>query len=231
MAIKDPKGIPAARRIAMFWVIVALLGAMVVGLTGLGVVSHPLDGNDRERVFIYMALKLLPSVAAGICLSGILAAIMSTASAQLLVAASAFAEDLYRGFFRHKAGQRELLWVGRLALLGVAVVAFLVGINPDSLVLGLVAYAWAGFGAAFGPAIICALYWHRMNWQGALAGIVVGGATVLIWHIWLTPLGGLFNLYEIVPGFILSILAIVVVTLGTPAPKEKPSHHGIHARN
>ena len=230
MAIRDPKGIPTARRIAMFWVIVALLAAMVVGMTGLGVVSHPLNGNDRERVFIYMALQLLPSIAAGICLSGILAAIMSTASAQLLVAASAFAEDLYRGFFRHRAGRRELLWVGRLALLGVAVVAFFVGINPRSLVLGLVAYAWAGFGAAFGPAIVFALYWHRMNWQGALAGIVVGGATVLIWHTWLLPLGGFFGLYEIVPGFVLSALAIVFVTLATPAPAGKPSHHGIHAR-
>ncbi len=231
MAIKNPKGIAAARRIAMFWVIVALLAALLVGLTGLGVVSHPLNGNDRERVFIYMALKLLPPIAAGICLSGILAAIMSTASAQLLVAAGAFAEDLYRGFFRHHAGHRELLWVGRLALLAVAIMAFFMGINPHSLVLGLVAYAWAGFGAAFGPAIILALYWHRMNRQGALAGIVVGGATVLIWHTWLTSLGGLFGLYEIVPGVILSTLAIVVITLATPAPAHRPSHHGIHARN
>lgn len=230
MAIKDPKGIAAARRIAMFWVIVALFAAMLVGLTGLGVLSHPLDGSDRERVFIYMSLKLLPPVAAGICLSGILAAIMSTASAQLLVAAGAFAEDLYRGFFRHNAGGKELLWVGRLALLAVAVIAFFVGINPNSLVLGLVAYAWAGFGAAFGPAIILALYWNRMNWQGALAGIIVGGVTVLVWHTWLLPLGGFFGLYEIVPGFVLSMIAIVVVSLITPAPQGKPSHHAIHAR-
>jgi len=205
--------------------------AMLVGLTGLGVLSHPLDGNDRERVFIYMSLKLLPPVAAGICLSGILAAIMSTASAQLLVAAGAFAEDLYRGFFRHNAGGKELLWVGRLALLAVAVIAFFVGINPNSLVLGLVAYAWAGFGAAFGPAIILALYWNRMNWQGALAGIIVGGVTVLVWHTWLLPLGGFFGLYEIVPGFVLSGLAIIIVSLITPAPQGKPSHHAIHARS
>jgi len=231
MAIKNPKGIAAARRIAMFWVLVALFAAMLVGLTGLGVVNHPLNGNDRERVFIYMALKLLPPVAAGICLSGILAAIMSTASAQLLVAAGAFAEDLYRGFFRHNAGRKELLWVGRMALLAVAVIAFFVGINPNSLVLGLVAYAWAGFGAAFGPAIILALYWNRMNWQGALAGIIVGGVTVLVWHTWLLPLGGFFGLYEIVPGFVLSGLAIIIVSLITPAPQGKPSHHAIHARS
>ncbi|HYW76913.1 MAG TPA: sodium/proline symporter PutP [Gammaproteobacteria bacterium] len=230
MAIKNPKGIAAARRIAMFWVLVALFAAMLVGLTGLGVVNHPLNGNDRERVFIYMALKLLPPIAAGICLSGILAAIMSTASAQLLVAAGAFAEDLYRGFFRHNAGRRELLWVGRLALLAVAIIAFFVGINPNSLVLGLVAYAWAGFGAAFGPAIILALYWNRMNWQGALAGMIVGGVTVLVWHTWLLPMGGFFGLYEIVPGFVFSAVAIVFVSMITPAPKGKPSHHAIHAR-
>lgn len=217
MAIDDPKGIAVSRRIAMFWVIVALLAAMLVGLTGLGVVGNTLAGGERERVFIYMSLKLLPPVVAGICLSGILAAIMSTASAQLLVAAGAFAEDIYRGFFRHNAGRLELLWVGRIALIAVAVIAFFIGINPSSLVLGLVAYAWAGFGAAFGPCIVLALYWKRMTWQGALAGIIVGGVTVLVWHTWLASAGGIFALYEIIPGVIFSTIAIVAVSLASPA--------------
>lgn len=224
MAIDDPKGIATSRRIAMFWVIVALIAALIVGLTGLGVVDRPLAGAERERVFIYMSLQLLPPIVAGVCLSGILAAVMSTASAQLLVAAGAFAEDVYRGFFRHHASGRELLWVGRAALLAVAVVAFLVGINPDSLVLGLVAYAWAGFGAAFGPCIVLALYWRRMSWLGALSGIVVGGVTVLVWHVWLTPLGGFFALYEIVPGVLFSTLAIFAASLASPAPvAEQPN--------
>ncbi len=218
MAIKDPKAIATARRIAMFWVIVALLAALLVGVTGLGVVSQHLQGDNRERVFIYMALKLLPPVAAGIALSGILAAIMSTASAQLLVAASAFAEDIYRGFLRRRAGERELLWIGRLALVAIAAAAFFAGINPQSMILSLVAYAWAGFGAAFGPVIMLALYWKRMNWNGALAGIIVGGVTVLAWHQ-LAGLGGIFRLYEMIPGVAFSTLAVVFTSLITPRPR------------
>ncbi|MGH8225167.1 MAG: sodium/proline symporter PutP, partial [Gammaproteobacteria bacterium] len=215
MAIKNPKGIPAARRMAMFWVVIALAAAMVIGLTGLGVVNHHLAGDAREKVFILMSLQLLPPVLAGIALSGILAAIMSTASAQLLVAASAFAEDIYHGFFRKKAGQRELLWVARLALVAIAVLGFIVGLNPKSMILTLVAYAWAGFGAAFGPAIMFSLYWKRMNWFGALAGVVVGGVTVIVWHQ-LAGLGGIFALYEIVPGMVFSAVAIILFSLITP---------------
>ncbi|MGH8272759.1 MAG: sodium/proline symporter PutP [Gammaproteobacteria bacterium] len=219
MAIRDPKGIPAARRFAMFWVIIALFAAMIVGLTGLGVLSHHLAGDNREKVFILMSLKLLPSILAGIALSGILAAIMSTASAQLLVAASAFAEDIYHAFFRKRAGRRELLWVARFALLAIGALGFVAGLNPSSLILALVAYAWAGFGAAFGPVIVLSLYWRRMNWAGALAGVIVGGVTVIVWHNWLTPLGGIFALYEIVPGVVFSAVAIVFFSLITRPPR------------
>lgn len=222
MAIRDPKALASSRRIAMGWVIVALLAALAVGLTGLGVVNHYLSGDNREKVFIFMAIQLLPPIVAGICLSGILAAIMSTASAQLLVAASAFAEDIYRGFFRRRAGRRELLWIGRLALIGIAIMAFIAGLNPDSMILALVAYAWAGFGAAFGPAIVLSLYWSRTNWQGTLAGILVGGVTVIVWHS-LGSLGGIFRLYEMVPGVLFSTVAIVTVSLITPAPVRQPA--------
>lgn len=229
MAIKNPKDMATSRRIAMTWVIIALLAAMLVGMTGLGVVNHYLHGDDRERVFIYMALQLLPPVAAGIALSGILAAIMSTASAQLLVAASAFAEDIYRGFLRRKAGERELLWVGRLALIGIAAAAFIAGINPKSLILALVAYAWAGFGAAFGPVIVLSLYWKRLNWFGALAGILVGGITVVVWHH-LAGNGGIFQLYEMVPGVAFSAAAAVIVSLFTPRLRETTRSLKAHRR-
>ncbi len=245
MALKDPNQMGVARRIAMGWVIVVLGAAILVGVTGLGVVTQHLAGDAREKVFIYMSLALLPPVAAGVALSGILAAIMSTASAQLLVAASAFAEDIYRGFFRAHAGQSELLWVGRIALLAIAVLAFVAGLNPKSMILGLVAYAWAGFGAAFGPTIILALYWKRMNWFGAMAGIVIGGATVVIWHALsqiatggptiidlaavMTPgatawvkAHAIFRLYEMLPGVVFSTVAIVLASLFTPRP--------VHAR-
>src|SRR5690606_8519561 len=147
---------------------------------------------------------------AGVCLAGVMAAIMSTASAQLLVASSAFAQDFYKGIFRRQAGERELLWVGRRAVLGIAVLAFLLGLDPESTVLDLVAWAWAGFGAAFGPAIILSLYWERMTRAGAFAGILVGGLTIILWRQG-APLGGIFALYELVPGFVLSWLSIWLV--------------------
>ncbi len=209
MAIRSPEEMGAARRIAMGWVTITLGAAALVGFTGLGVVSSPLHGADTEKVFIYMATTLFTPVIAGVCLSGILAAVMSTASAQLLVSASAFAEDFYKGMFRPDPNPRELLWVGRMALMTIALVAFVLALNPHSKVLTLVSYAWAGFGAAFGPAIILSLYWKGMTRDGALAGILVGGITVIVWkHM----SGGIFDLYELVPGFVASTLAILVVS-------------------
>ena len=140
-----------------------------------------------------------------------MAAVMSTASAQLLVASSAFTQDFYGSIFRQGASATELLWVGRLSVLVIAALAFFIALNPDSTVLNLVAWAWAGFGAAFGPAIILSLYDRRTTRNGALAGILVGGLTVILWKQG-AGLGGIFALYELVPGFVLSMLAIVVVS-------------------
>jgi sodium/proline symporter len=205
MAIQNAAEMPTARRVAMGWVIVVLVAAIVVGLTGVLLIDPPLAGPDSEKVFIMMSGQHLPPVLAGICLSGILAAIMSTASAQLLVASSAFAQDFYKGLFRRDPGRLELLWIGRGAVLAIALLAFLLALNPDNKVLDLVAWAWAGFGAAFGPAIVLSLYWPRMTRNGALAGIVVGGLTVILWK---QGSGGIFDLYEMVPGVLLSALAI-----------------------
>lgn len=213
MAIRRVEDMHTARRVAMGWVIVVLVAAAVVGMTGVLVLDRPLAGADSEKVFIFMSTQLFHPVIAGICLSGILAAVMSTASAQLLVSSSAFAQDFYRGLFRPQAGARELLWVGRGAVLGIAAVAFLLGLDPESRVLLLVSWAWAGFGAAFGPAIILSLYWDRMTRDGALAGIVVGGVTVIVWPQLAAATGwGIFGLYELVPGFALSWLAIWLVS-------------------
>ncbi len=213
MAIKDAGELPTARRVAMGWVIVVLAAAIVVGLTGVLLIDPPLAGPDSEKVFIVMSGQHLPAVLAGICLSGILAAIMSTASAQLLVASSAFAQDFYKGLFRRDPGRLELLWIGRGAVLGIALLAYLLALNPDNKVLDLVAWAWAGFGAAFGPAIVLSLYWPRMTRNGALAGIVVGGLTVILWK---QGSGGIFALYEMVPGVLFSTLAIWAVSSFAP---------------
>jgi sodium/proline symporter len=176
-------------------------------------------GTDSEKVFIEMSTTFLPPALAGLCLAGIMAAVMSTASAQLLVASSAFTQDFYGSLFRPQASAGELLWAGRLSVLGIAVLAFVIALNPGSTVLGLVAWAWAGFGAAFGPAVILALYDSRTTRQAVLAGIIVGGLTVILWKQF-AGLGGFFALYELVPGFALSMLTIVAVSRLGPQPAK-----------
>ncbi|MCU7886554.1 MAG: sodium:proline symporter, partial [Candidatus Thiodiazotropha sp. (ex Lucinoma annulata)] len=214
-AIKHVDYVPKARMIAVGWVFVTLTAACLVGLMGIPLFETPLE--DAEKVFIRLVDLLFHPLLAGICLAAILAAIMSTADSQLLVSSSTFTGDLYRLLLRKQAAERELVVVGRLAVLVIALMAFLLAMDRDNKVLDLVAYAWAGFGAAFGPAVLLSLYWKGMNRWGTLAGIVTGGLTVVIWK----PLqGGLFDLYEIVPGFLASMLMIVLVSSMT-----KNRHH------
>jgi sodium/proline symporter len=215
MAIKSVKQMPQARRIAMTWVIVSLSAAVVVGMVGRVLLTQPLAGTATETVFMVMTNALFPPFISGLVLSAILAAVMSTASAQLLVTSSAISRDLYKALVRPHAGERELVRVSRLSVVIVALMAIAIGTNPDNLVLDLVAYAWAGFGAAFGPAIILSLYWKRMTRNGALASIITGGVTVLVWKQF-----GWLGLYEIVPGFVLAVIAIVAVSLLDRKPAE-----------
>ena len=216
-AIRSVADIPAARRIAVSWVSITLICAVLVGLVGIVYLEQPLQGADTEKVFILLVDALFHPVIAGLCLAAILAAIMSTADSQLLVSAAALTSDLYKPFFRRAASEQELIWTGRIAVLVIAMIGLVLAWDPERKVLDLVAYAWAGFGAAFGPTLILSLYWRRMNRYGALAGIIVGGLTVVIWK---QLSGGLFDLYEIVPGFIFSMLSIVVISLLTHTPEK-----------
>ncbi|MBQ1919968.1 MAG: sodium:proline symporter, partial [Selenomonas sp.] len=177
--------------------------------------TDSLMGTEAETVFLVMTNQLFPPIIAGLILSAVLAAIMSTASAQLLVAASAFAQDFYRTLLRKEAEQTELIWISRASVLIIASLAIFIGLNPSSFILDMVAYAWAGFGAAFGPALLCSLFWRRTTRNGVLAGIIVGGVTVLVWKQidWL-------GLYEIVPGFVLSLLAVYIVSKMDKEPAE-----------
>ena len=217
MAADSVRTIPTARRIGMTWMAGCLIGSVAVGFFGIAwfgahaEVAGEVNANS-ERVFILLAEQLFNPWLAGILLSAILAAVMSTLSCQLLVCSSVLTEDLYRGFLRKNASSRELVWIGRTGVLLIALVAIALAWNPDSRVLGLVACAWAGFGAAFGPVVLLSLYWRRINRNGALAGMIVGAATVILWK----HSGS--ALYEIVPGFIAATLAIVVVSLLTRAP-------------
>jgi sodium/proline symporter len=215
-AVYSVRDLPRARRIALTWVGLTLVAAILVGLSGIPRLAPPLSGGETEKVFIHLVSLLFHPVIAGICLAAILAAIMSTADSQLLVSSSAFTEDFYRTLIRRQAGGRELVLVGRLAVVTVAALAFGLALAPGSKVLDLVAYAWAGFGAAFGPTLILSLYWRRMTRRGAMAGVLVGGATVVAWkHL----AGGWFDVYEILPGFLFSWLAIIVVSLLDRTPE------------
>jgi sodium/proline symporter len=220
MAAKSHHTIHSARRISMTWMILCLGGTVAVGFFGIAYFQiHPHLGIDvtenSERVFIELATQLFNPWVAGILMSAILAAVMSTLSCQLLVCSSALTEDLYKPFLRKNASPRELVWVGRSMVLLVAIIAIVMAMNPNNRVLSLVEYAWAGFGASFGPVILISVLWSRMTRNGALAGMLVGAITVIIWDYY-----NYFTLYEIIPGFILASIAIIVVSLLGEAPTQ-----------
>lgn len=229
MALKSPKDVPIARFIGTTWMILGLYGAIFTGFAGLAYVAsndasmfnaigaglinesgiQMLD--DPEKILIVFSQVLFHPVVAGLLLAAILSAIMSTIDSQLLVSSSAVAEDFYKAMFRRDASDTELVWVGRIATVVIALVAAIIAINPESTVLDLVSYAWAGFGAAFGPIIILSLFWKRITRNGALAGIIVGAITVIIWGDFLS--GGIFDLYEILPGFVFNLMITIIVSL------------------
>ncbi|KAB8190187.1 sodium/proline symporter PutP [Lysobacter maris] len=225
MAADSVATIPSARRIGMTWMVLCLLGAISVGFFGIAWFgAHPevagtVNANS-ERVFIVLAEQLFNPWVAGVLLSAILAAVMSTLSCQLLVCSSALTEDFYRGFIRKNAGHRELVWIGRAMVLLVALVAIGIASNPDNRVLGLVSYAWAGFGSAFGPVVVLSLMWKRMTRNGALAGMVIGALTVIVWKLVAVDRMG-SGLYEMVPGVIAATVAIVVVSLLDRQPPDE----------
>lgn len=225
-AIKSKDDIKPARRIAVTWSLIGLLGAFFVGIAGIGYFETPLA--DSETVFISLVQALFHPLVAGILLAAILAAIMSTADSQLLVSSAALTEDFYKSLLNKQAAPESLVKIGRFSVVAIALIAWLLALDPDSSVLGLVSYAWAGFGAAFGPAIILSLFWQRMNRFGCLAGIIVGGVTVVIWK---QLSGGLFDIYEIVPGFLLATIAIIVVSLATQAPSKELTDTFLKAEN
>ncbi|ARN76114.1 sodium/proline symporter PutP [Oceanicoccus sagamiensis] len=216
MAIRSLQDLKVARRIGMSWMIVSLLGAMATGFVGIAYVAKTgVALNDAETIFILLAQLLFHPLIAGFLLAAVLAAIMSTISSQLLVTSSSLTEDIYKAFLNKEASQKERVMVGRACVVIVALVAIAMAYNRDSSILQIVSNAWAGFGAAFGPMIILSLYWQRMTAAGALAGIVVGAVTVLFWiYAPITVNGQSLSqlVYEIVPGFILSTVAIIGVS-------------------
>lgn len=224
MAIRSVADIKTARRIGMSWMLITIIGAVMTGLVGIAYVENTkMTLNDAETIFIVFSQFLFHPLISGFLLAAILAAIMSTISSQLLVTSSSLTEDFYKAFVKRNASQKELVLVGRIAVLVVAMVAIALAYDRNSTILSLVSNAWAGFGAAFGPLIVLSLYWKRMTFAGALSGIISGAATVLFW-IYAPVLDNGQSLsslvYEIVPGVIVSTLCIVVVSKLSKAPAE-----------
>ena len=219
MAISSVKQLKPARRIAMFWMIISVIGAMLTGFIGIAYVkSTNVTLADPETIFIKFADVLFHPIITGFLLAAILAAIMSTVSSQLLVTSSALTGDFYKTFLKKQASDRELVFVGRMGVLLVAIIGIILSWTPNDTILNIVGYAWAGFGSAFGPAILLSLYWKRMTKWGALAGIIVGAVTVLIW----VNIPGLSDfMYEMIPGFILSLIAVIAVSLATKEPNKE----------
>ncbi|MFJ8237745.1 sodium/proline symporter PutP [Ureibacillus sp. NPDC094379] len=219
MAIKSVKETKQARRIGIGWMILSLAGAIGTALVGLAYFQQSgqvLD--DPETVFIVMGQILFHPFIAGIMLAAILAAVMSTISSQLIVTSSALVEDMYKALFKKDASDKHYVMAGRLAVLVVSVIAAILGWNPDSSILDLVGFAWAGFGAAFGPTILLALYWRKLTNTGALTGMVAGAVVAFIWGQ-SEALSGM--LYEIVPGFIINLILAVIVSLITYKPNAE----------
>ena len=216
MAIQSPDMIRKSRIIAMIWVIITLAAAVAIGVIGK---AYMPDLTDGETIYMFMINDMFPDIIAGVLLTAILAAIMSTASSQLLVTASSVSRDLYALLFKKSTEGTAIVWVSRITVLVVSIIAIVIALDADSSVFGLVACAWGGFGAAFGPLILFSLFWKRMTLQGAIAGMVVGGVVDLLWYS-MKSNGGIFSVYEIIPGFIASAAAIVIVSLCTQVPKE-----------
>ncbi|HJN96751.1 MAG TPA: sodium/proline symporter PutP [Gammaproteobacteria bacterium] len=216
MAIESPAKLESARRIAMWWMIIVLLGSIATGMAGIAYFSdQPLD--NPETVFIALSQSLFNPWIAGIIIAAIFSAIMSTIDSQLLVSSSVISEDFYRVFIRPQASEKELLMVSRAAVIAIALLALLIAGDRESRVLDLVSYAWAGFGAAFGPVIVFSLFWRKMTALSAVVGMLLGAVTVVVWS---NLNGRIFDLYEILPGFAFASVAIITISLLKPEEND-----------
>jgi len=230
MAIEDENKLPMARRVGTIWVMISMTVAIFIGIVGYSMSKvgavRVLEGSASETIIVEIANLLsknglLFACLAGVILAGILASTMSTADSQLLAASSSVSENILKGFFEINLSDKMTVLSARACLVGISVIGMFLAADPNSSVFGIVSFAWAGFGAAFGPVVLAALFWKRSNMYGAVAGMVTGGAMVFIWKYLIRPLGGAWNIYELLPAFLLALAAIVIVSLLTPAPSKE----------
>ena len=222
MVIRKEDELKRSRRIAMVWVVISLSVAVFIGIVGrqLFPATH-LTKSAAENIFITMSEAYLPPLLAGFVMAGILAATISSSDSYLLIAASAFSKNMFQGIFRKSATDKHVMKVSRITLLVLALIGILIALDENSVIFEIVSFAWAGFGATFGPAMLFSLFWKRINKPGAIAGMVGGAAMVFFWKLVLNGLGGVFSIYELLPAFIFSSVCIVVVSLLTKAPSKE----------
>ena len=222
MAIRKEGELKQSRRIATIWCVISLAAAVIIGIIGRSL--YPVEetlatASGAENVFVVMSQALLPAVLAGIIMAGILAATISSSDSYLLIAASAVSKNLYEGILKkNQADDKKVMNLSRIMLLLIAVVGMIIAWDEDSVIFNIVSFAWAGFGATFGPVMLFSLFWKRINRPGAIAGMLSGGVMVFVWNLLLKPMGGIFGIYELFPAFVISCIVIVVVSLATEAP-------------
>lgn len=230
MAIEDEKKLKLSRRVGSIWVVIAMALAIMIGVVGNALSAQgsieALEGSATETIIIRIATLLsthgpLPALMAGLILAGILASTMSTADSQLLAASSSVSQNLLQDTFGMNLSQKTSMLVARLTVVFIAILGILIARDPNSSIFGIVSFAWAGFGAGFGPLVICALFWKRTTFPGAIAGMISGGVFVFVWKYLIKPMGGVFGIYELLPAFLVGLIAIVVVSLLTKAPSEE----------
>lgn len=223
MAIRKGKELTRSRRIATIWCFISLAAAVYIGLMGRAMfpVHESLStSSGAENIFVIMSQTLFHPVIAGIVMAGILAATISSSDSYLLIASSAFSKNLYEGVFKKGASDKQVMWVSRIILMVIALIGIAIAWDEDSVIFKVVSFAWAGFGATFGPIMLFSLFWKRTTRAGAIAGMLTGGVMVFVWNLLLRPLGGLWDIYELFPAFVLSCIAIVVVSLLSKAPDK-----------
>ncbi len=231
MAIKDENKLKLSRRVATVWVIFSMAVAVIIGVVGYnlmlkGIVPNYGSKSEAETIIVDVAKYLskfgfIPALTAGVILAGILASTMSTADSQLLAAASGISENIFQGTFKIKLSEKQSVWLARISVVVISVIAIFLASNPDSSVFSIVSFAWAGFGAAFGPLVLFALFWKRTTKEGAFAGMLSGGIMVFVWKFVIAKLGGVFAIYELLPAFLTSCIFIVVVSLITKKPSTE----------
>ena len=222
MAIRKEDELKRSRRIAMIWVVISLAVAVFIGIVGrqLYPTVH-LTSTDAENIFITLATSSLPAILAGFVMAGILAATISSSDSYLLIAASAFAKNIYQGVFKKNASDKQVMNMSRITLLAIALVAMFIALDEKSVIFNIVSFAWAGFGATFGPIMLFSLFWKRTNRPGAIAGMISGAGMVFLWKLVISKLGGIFAIYELLPAFIFSSICIIVVSLMTAPPSKE----------